>query len=229
MCMCEGIHSHDTKRNLNWINGKIVNRNNPSDQIQVRYLKPYVSNPTLNDNEVYMGFTVYDRSSNIGTFYFVDVDTAIRLRSNCPEWPSNHAGAYYHVFRRCPTDTDPSLTSGFCYDNGRLVYNSYTFNKKLNNVFYRNLEDKRDMHPDEQNMLNKCFNDWKANNFKNDPWKCDVSAASGRRRRNAVPVCSTCSCDISPVGGSFRKRVNIFLIILSLAVGSSQLIPNLTC
>lgn len=98
--MCQGIHSHDIKRDLNWINGNIVNRNNPTDQIPVRYLMPYVGNPAINDERVYMGFTVYNmynKSSGIGTFYFVDVDTAYRLSSNCPMWPSNHSGAYYHV------------------------------------------------------------------------------------------------------------------------------------
>lgn len=82
------------------------------------------------------------------------------------------------------------------------------------------------MDPYEQSILSKCFNDWKDNNFKNDQWKCNVSSTSGRRRRNAVPVCSTCLCEKYPAGGSCLETGSIFHILIPLAVGSFQLIQN---
>ena len=156
------------KRHLRWNSNKdIVSSISASSNLRIDYLQPHSGSVAVSDtSSVYMAFTLYRRNGdrvvpNTGMFHFIDLAKAQAFSSRCSP-PTNHAGAYYHFYGKCPSADTGIVASGWCYagSRGGLVYNSNTFNSVdvayMDGQYYLNGD--RRVNPIEIKLLSDCYN-----------------------------------------------------------------------
>ena len=230
------LHIVRAKRSLDWRGNpyRILYLGNDNQKIEVKYLKPHSRNARDHvDNRAYIGFTLYmdDRSTipgNTGIFHFALVDDVNHL--SCPR-PTTHAKAYNYFYNRCPEDTSGIVASGYCMRNGKMVYNSMTFNDKYfyyQNKNYYNNDNNRDMNSIEKKILDYCYNGWKNGGYS-ESYSCDVTRVpesvfmSLQTTRNESLVSSDksslCGCDYCTASDSpHHFHWKVFLNVCLFAV-----------
>lgn len=227
------------KRHLRWnANKDIVSSITASSNLRIDYLQPHSGSMAVSDtSSVYMAFTLYRRNGdwivpNTGMFHFIDLAKAQAMSSKCRP-STNHAGAYYHFYGKCPSADTDLVASGWCYRGSRgLVYNSYTFNSVgfsyMDGQYY--LNDDRTVNPYEITLLSHCYNSWKDSGFLVNSWKCptkDIPLSAGLtggfgvgRSKRSTYECSNCDCLTAKgslsVKGAVREHLIWFCVLMVL-------------
>ena len=228
------VHNVDiVKRHLRWNMPDIESSVSAGKNLKIKYLQPHSSSVGVSDtNAIYIAFTLYLRNGvsivqNTGVFHFTDFNTAANEKSKCTP-ATNHAGAYYHFYGKCPSADTKIVASGWWYCGSYgLFFNSDTFNSAgsayMDGQYYLNTDGT--VHSEERKELSKCFDSWKKSGFRVNNWKCRVSTSvnleppgGSSRKRRTSDVCNNCDClTTSSKGRSFEIAVFAYVFfILSL-------------
>ena len=213
-------------------------RNSPWIKLKIDYLQPHPESVGVSDTSaVYMAFALYMRGRawivpNKGVFHVIDQDTAAKSRSKCTP-STNHSGAYYHFYGRCPSADSFIIASGWCYGGSRgLVYNSNTFNSAgatyMHGQYYLNTN--RTVNSYEIPLINNCYNAWKNSGFLVNSWNCstaNIPVTGGRRSKRSIGDCNSCDCLTSKASLTFRGRVRDRVHVVFVCVISFLAVPRI--